>query len=239
MTNVFAKSMRQVATVAALGFMAAAAQAEMVSWRISGTVTEASGSEVDGVIGAGDSFSMVLRFDTAAAITNPVACGDGGIGRRCNHGGAAVFFSDISINGHVIASFSSNPPQNGNIIVRNNIANPDPAVVVDGITFAGQDDYEDNGNFRSTAMSLIFRGPENLNVITDARSAPALPPVGLLGLGTRVWQVCDFDQSVGDCDRVLVLGLVESVVAVPEPSTYALMALGLAAAAGVARRRRD
>ena len=35
------------------------------------------------------------------------------------------------------------------------------------------------------------------------------------------------------------VGWINSIVAVPEPETYALMLAGLAAVAGVARRRRN
>lgn len=63
----------------------------------------------------------------------------------------------------------------------------------------------------------------------------------------RVRPNCDFsktnDSSWGDLMGSTAVysnvGWINSIVAVPEPETYALMLLGLAAVAGVARRRRN
>ena len=54
-----------------------AAHAALVSWQFSGVLNAVTGtaSEIEGVA-AGDSFSVILTFDTAAPVTNPAGCGD-------------------------------------------------------------------------------------------------------------------------------------------------------------------
>ncbi len=69
--------------------------------------------------------------------------------------------------------------------------------------------------------------------------------VNAAGLASSYWMISAYNGALGtspgfvadaNADRIKVLGVATSTV--PEPSTYALLAGGLAAIAGVARRRR-
>jgi hypothetical protein len=236
------KVVRRVAAAAALALAASAGQAEIATWQVSGTVTAVeAGPNIPAFVTVGSSFTFLLRFDTASLVTNPGSCVDGSEGQRCNfYGQPNLSFDQIRIDHIDVGSFQSDDQSKNIIIVRNNAPSPDdPSIVVDGMSFLGSQDYTDGGQARSSVMALIIRGPEDLNVITNASVLPALPPAGLASLGTRVWQFCDSVAASSTCDGGGVDGLVSAVVAVPEPGTAALMVAGLAAAAARVRRRRS
>ncbi len=164
-----------------------AAHATLVSWQFGGTLNTVSGtaSEISGVA-AGDAFSVILTFDTAAPVTNPVGCGipanPGGLGTTCRHNGpnAQLAFTSLQLGSKFFPEFTIDPNRNV-IIVRNNVDIGTIAVpnIVDGYSF-GSSEYD--GTERA-GLNLILRGPEDLSVVTDGRFLPAVLLPGMLSLG--------------------------------------------------------
>lgn len=228
---------RQLALLAGLAIAASTSQAGVVSWLMQGTITTAVGPDLPGGVDPNDSFSFVLNFDPSTPVSNPAACLTGGIGTRCFHAGStSLSFTNIVIDGIGFGSFTANPANDTNVIVRNNFNQVNEGIV-DGYSFTANDTYADNQQVTHvTAMSAIFRGPEDLGLVTDGRLLPSTPPANLLALTNHLWQVCD--TVAVSCDRFLLQGSITSIAAVPEPGTWALAALGLAVMVGSTRRRR-
>lgn len=235
-----AHALRPALATLALALCATGAQAQVVQWLVQGHLTTASGSDLPPEILVGDKFSFILQFDAGAAITNPAACADGGLGRRCNFNGAPnQGFLDLTIGGITYGSFQSSSQALNVIVVRNNAPSPDaPNPDVDGYSFGGSDEFQINGVQRIATMNLVLRGTENLDVVQDARVLPLLPDPAMMDWGLRSWGVCERVNAPGTtCDAINIVGMVTSITAaVPEPAPAALLGLGLAV---LAWRRRS
>lgn len=221
-------------SLAALLTAPLSAVASEAMWRVQGSIDVVEGAAVPGGVNVGDAFSVVLHFDTDAPVTNPSVCGDGGVGTLCRHNGdPAMYYSDIQLGSLFVPSFSGSAGDQSTI-VRNNA--PDPAFgdTVDGYTFGVR---RFNDASENTNAQVLLRGPEDLDVVTDGRILPAVPPAGLMSLRSRVFEVCD-SQVDFDCYHFYLSGTINSIVAVPEPETLALMFAGLGVVAFSARRQK-
>jgi len=223
--------------------LAAGAADLPAAWNLSGKLVTANGNDLPGFINVGDPFSFTLNFNSLAPVTNPAACGNGGPGTRCNHYGDPLLqITNWFIDGVDLGSFADagdNGAVSQIIIVRNDSLFGDPAVPVDGYTFAitvtdGSGAIGDEQSF----FSMIFRGPQNLGVVTDGRQLPLTPPAGLLDLGSRGFEFCGGRliqdpngqelPPVNSCEYAYARGLIDSTTGqVPEPGSLALLGVGL------------
>ncbi len=68
---------------------------------------------------------------------------------------------------------------------------------------------------------------------------PALPPAGLLGLQTHIFQVCNSSaNNPNACDNFFLNASLDSVRVVPEPVTLLLFGIAMLALAYFRRRPR-
>lgn len=230
---------RVVTVATAVAAAASSALAVPVVWQVSGTLTAATGQYLPSSAVPGATFSFLLHFDTAAPISNPTTCADGGAGSRCDfYGYPGLSFENIQFGGATVLSFVGSPANNV-IIVRNNAPSPDfGSPIVDGLTWAGEKSYSSYEGPATASIALIMRGSENLDVVTDATSLPSTPQAGMLDWSLRSWSVCDGLDSLGGCGWADIEGQVNSISAVPEAGTWLLLFGGLIGLAGVIRRRR-
>jgi hypothetical protein len=105
---------------------------------------------------------------------------------------------------------------------------------------------DDVGNIEYDSNFQSFSGGINPNSWTmSTLQGPAVPKAGLaafvqfnLGMGTVSTTGCGLNQAEPCLPGMVYIDSV-SVQAIPEPSTYALMALGLGGVVAFARRRRS
>lgn len=228
------RRIRLFAAIAGLALMPTVALALPVTWELRGTLHTAQGSDLSPLITPTSPFAFRVQFDTdLPPASNPLACGGGGAGSTCRYtGGLVPRFVDLRVGGLSEPEFTADQASNL-ILIRNDA--PSSAGPVDGISFGTRRSFAD-GEFIN--FLVIFRGPQRLDVVTDATRLPGDPPSGLLDLGERTFEVCHSSAQPGDdCDLTLVRGTVDSVSRVPEPATAGLLALALGAL-GASRRRR-
>ncbi len=232
-----------VALAALVATPLAARAAELpAAWTLSGKLTETTGNDLPDFINVGDPFSFTINFNSLAPVTNPAACGNGGPGTRCNHNGDPLLqITNWFIDGVDLGSFAEDGETGSivkTIIVRNDAPFGNPAVPVDGYSFAISVTYGNGaiGDDQDDFL-IVFRGPQNLDVVTDARELALTPPAGLFDLESRLINICSgrlIENPNGstlppanNCEYAFVVGQFESTGSVPEPGSLALLGVGL------------
>lgn len=198
----------------AISFTCAIANAALVTWDYRGQITFVNGNPQYNV---NDLFRVLVTFDTNAVET-------GSNSRRHSYDPSLVSYDyEIGANGWQHIDYS--PTFGGLIYLRDDQANPDNNFVgplVDGITFSLSD-----ANF-SGGLDLIVR-TFDLNAINGV-SLPSVP-FALNNLSANAFQAKDTDGNL------LISGTINSITAVPEPSSIASLAIGLMALCAIARRK--
>ncbi|XHS77008.1 PEP-CTERM sorting domain-containing protein [Burkholderiaceae bacterium UC74_6] len=211
----------------ALGLCCSAlAHAGTVTWNLGGKIDDATGFDE---VAVGDQVNVFVSFNTLAGLNlNP--------GRSDIPNGKYQYFGnsltmDIWVNGVERGFFTFDPNYGGSMILRNNA--PFPVQAVDGITFS-LNEADDGG--ATLSLAAILRGTL-LNVFSSG-SLPSTPPAGLLSEETHIFQVCRTSANAqpGQCDLGQVDVTLDSINAVPEPTSLALSVLALSLAWGVRRR---
>jgi hypothetical protein len=196
-----------------------------VLWQFSGHLDAVTGN-VGIPIAAGDAFSIVVGFDTGAALLGQAA-------GRYRYDPASITFS-IRVDG--LGPFNSgyNPAAGGTFFVRNNAVPPEASPpLVDGLTF-GLNDFNDAGGL--DIFSLVMRNGDT-SIFADG-SVPTTPDPRLVTGYARSFQFCSSSANdPNSCNLAEVDGTLEAVRALPEPAGIALLAAGFAGVALTRRRK--
>lgn len=195
-----------------------AANADLINWEFNGVINEATGSSSSSV---GDTFRVVVGFDTDATLIQAQTGGRFGAGTRYEYDASGVSFH-VSLQGQPDQWIT--PVAGGvNLLwLRDNSADRSCCefAEVDGLTFA----LLDANGF---GVSIILRG--SILDIFNSGDLPFDPDPRLLDL-----EITAFQWIVEDGTTI---GAISSITRVPEPGTLALLGIGLAGM-GLAGRRR-
>jgi PEP-CTERM motif len=220
------------------------ANATQVSWLFSGNLTVAGGSDLPSAIHVGDSFSAVLHFDTSTPVNtgafNQANCfpNSGGPNSICHLNGAPLssqYWSDVTVNGvnyGMVPSLGPLAQTFNTITVRNDAPDPQqPVDTIDGYAFATEQCFGQCGAGDEDASVFVAIRGLDLSLVTDARLLPGSTSPSMNTVRTREWDVCrgTLDANLNNaCGLVDVEGVFNSVSQVPEPTTFALLGVGLA-----------
>ena len=242
------KTAKILAAAAATLVSLSSAHAAVVDWLVQGTVTGTSGSQIPSAVRDATTFSFIVNFEAAAVPTStgPFCTGaaDPGSGRcvwDSNSGAPLITFTDITLGAFPAFNFDGSGGGFSSSVarVRNNLSNGPSLPALDGYFFQWQQVFNDS----TQELFLSLFDSVHLDLISDPRHLPTspMPDSYLAGLHSNGFQICVTSSTAqqSSCDLGELDGTVTSIrtiTAVPEPSTYAIMLLGLGAFA--IRRRR-
>lgn len=175
-------------------FAATTANATPTHWEFQGRFTSVSGSDAPAGVAPGTPFRIVVGFDTDATLIGDPQPGSAG-GFRYNY--------TSPMRWQIYAGPECNPcelsVQNGNIILRDDYSNGEPAV--DGYSFGAIDD--------DTDLNLTMRG-----TTTDIVNGPSLalePDPRLADLAIAGFEVCG-PYNPYTCSRIALNGEIDAVI---------------------------
>ena len=194
------------------------ASADLVTWEFTGEIDEVDGSPGTSI---GDMFSILVSFDTDAALERAQTGGRFGDGTRYEYDASAISML-VSLPGQADQLITLADDGFNLLWLRDNSADrsADEFDEVDGLTFA----LFDADGF---GFSIVLRG-SNLDIFNNGE-LPTDPDPGLVDFEIAAAQWSSEDGFAG--------GRISSIARVPEPGTLILLGAGLAGI-GIGRRRK-